>query len=317
MLTALTFAVALTAALLATPIVRGMALRRGYLDLPGGRKIHQTPIPRLGGIAIVAAFLIAIGVAALGAQTMGGPTGLRYDRVLAIMAGTAVLVVIGVIDDLRGTPARVKLAAQVAAAVIAWALGLSIDALHLPSIVLVLGWLSLPATILWMVAIINAVNLIDGLDGLASGVVLAALGAFAVVAALGRVDPALIVIAATSGAAVGFLAYNLHPASIIMGDTGSMFLGFIVAALAISLTQDGANPAAPWFPVLALFIPIADTTWAILRRALSGGSVFEADRSHIHHQLLRRGVTQRDAMLVLTAAAAVGAIVAILTARIG
>lgn len=316
MLTALTFAVALTAALLGTPLVRGIAVRRGYLDVPGGRKIHHSPVPRLGGVAMVAAFLIAIGVATLGSESMGGPTRLQSDRVLAIVAGTTVLVVVGVIDDLRGMRALVKLAAQVAAAVIAWALGLSIDALHLPWTVVALGWLSLPATILWVVAIINAVNLIDGLDGLASGVVLAALGAFAVVAALGRVDPALIVIAATSGAAVGFLAYNLYPASIIMGDTGSMFLGFIVAALAISLTQDGASPAAPWFPIFALFIPIADTAWAIVRRGLRGGSVFEADRGHIHHQLLERGVTQRDAMLALTAAAAVGATISIFTAGI-
>lgn len=317
MLTALTFAVSLTAALLATPIVRGIARRRGYLDVPGGRKIHETPIPRLGGVAMVAAFLIAIGVAALSSQVLGGPTGLQSERVLAIVVGTTVLVAVGVVDDLRGMRALVKLAAQVAAAVMAWALGLSIDALHLPGTVVELGWLSLPATILWVVAIINAVNLIDGLDGLASGVVLAALGAFAVVAALGRVDPALIVIAAASGAAVGFLAYNLYPASIIMGDTGSMFLGFIVAAVAISLTQDGATPAAPWFPILALLIPIADTTWAIVRRGLSGGSVFEADRGHIHHQLLERGVTQRDAMLALTAAADIGATIAIFTARIG
>lgn len=317
MLTALTFAVALTAALLATPIVRGIAIRRGYLDVPGGRKIHQAPVPRLGGVAMVVAFLIAIGVAALSSQSMGGPTGLQSDRVLAIVAGTAVLVAVGIIDDLRGMRASVKLVAQVTAAVIAWALGLSIDALHLPWTVIELGWLSLPATVLWVVAIINAVNLIDGLDGLASGVVLAAFGAFAVVAALGRVDPALIVVAAASGAAVGFLAYNLYPASIIMGDTGSMFLGFIVAAVAVSLTQDGSNPVGPWFPILALAIPIADTVWAIVRRALSGGSVFEADRGHIHHQLLERGVTQRDAMLVLTAAAAIGATIAILTARAG
>jgi len=164
--------------------------------------------------------------------------------------------------------------------------------------------------------VINAINLIDGLDGLASGVVLTALGAFGLLAAVDGVDPTLPLIAATAGAAVGFLAYNLHPATIIMGDTGSMFLGFVVAAIAISLTQDGVHPVNPWVPIVALGVPIVDTAWAIVRRTARGDAFFVADRGHIHHQLLRRGLSQRDAMLILTAASAAFAVFAVLLAQV-
>ncbi len=315
MLTALTFAVALVVGLAATPIVRELAISRGYLDHPGGRKIHQSPIPRVGGVAMVLAFGVAMAAAFIVVPNFRAVGPLEPNRVPAILAGTALLVVVGVFDDLSGMRARLKLAAQVAAAGLAWALGLDIQTLHFPWGSVDLGWLSLPVTIAWIVAVINAVNLIDGLDGLASGVALTILGAFAVIAAGDGVDSALIVIAAVGGAAIGFLAYNLHPAEIIMGDTGSMFLGFLVAAIAISITQDGLTPAPPWVPIVALSLPIADTLWAIVRRTAAGGSVFEPDKGHIHHQLLNLGVGQRDAMLLLTAASAAVATVAILLGR--
>ena len=226
------------------------------------------------------------------------------------------LVLVGVVDDVRGMRALVKLSLQVATATVAWWLGLSIDRLHLPWGIVELGILSLPITVAWIVGVINAVNLIDGLDGLASGVVLTALGAFGLLAAVDGVDPTLPLIAATAGAAVGFLAYNLHPASIIMGDTGSMFLGFVVAAIGISLTQDGVHPVNPWVPIVALGVPILDTAWAIVRRTARGEPFFVADRGHIHHQLLRRGLSQRDAMLILTAASAGLGVVAVLLAQV-
>jgi UDP-GlcNAc:undecaprenyl-phosphate GlcNAc-1-phosphate transferase len=175
---------------------------------------------------------------------------------------------------------------------------------------------SLPLTVLWIVAVINAVNLIDGLDGLAAGVSLTILGAFAIISGREGYDPMLPVIAATAGAAIGFLAYNLHPASIIMGDTGSMFLGFVIAAIGISLTQDGVEPHPPWVPLVALGVPILDMIWAVIRRSAAGSPIHVADRGHIHHQLLKRGLTQRDAMLLLTAVSAVFAVLAVLLARI-
>ena len=316
MLIALTFATALVVGLVATPIVRGFAHGQGLLDQPGGRKVHRIAIPRLGGVAMAIAFGAGVGVAILMSPDLDAG-GLRPNRAPAILVGVALLVVVGVIDDIRGMRALVKLSFQVATAVVAWWLGLSLDRLYLPWGIVELGILSLPITVAWIVAVINAINLIDGLDGLASGVVLTALGAFGLLAAVDGADPTLPIIAATAGAAVGFLAYNLHPATIIMGDTGSMFLGFVVAAIAISLTQDGVHPVHPWVPMVALGVPIIDTLWAIVRRTARGEPFFVADRGHIHHQLLRRGLSQRDAMLILTAVSAGLAVIAVLLAQVG
>ena len=316
MLIALTFAAALVAGLLVTPVVRMLAHRLDLLDVPGDhRKVHQFPVPRLGGVAMVIAFGVGLALATLAAGDLNAG-GLDPNRAPAILAGVALLLVLGVIDDTRGMRALIKLAVQVAAALLAFGLGLSLDRLHFPWGVVELGPLALPITVAWIVGVINAVNLIDGLDGLASGVVLTVLGAFAVLAALDGVDPTLYLIAATIGAAAGFLAYNLHPATIIMGDTGSMFLGFVVAAVGISLAQDGVNPVPPWVPVIALGVPILDTIWAIIRRTARGDAFYVADRGHIHHQLLRLGLSQRDAMLTLTAVSAGLAMLALVLAGV-
>ncbi|HET8777849.1 MAG TPA: MraY family glycosyltransferase, partial [Candidatus Limnocylindria bacterium] len=229
MLTALTFAAAMVVGLVVTPIVRALAERLELLDQPGGRKVHQFPVPRLGGIAMIVAFGIAIGLATLARPDLGAVGSLRPNRVPAILAGVSLILVIGVVDDVRGMRALLKLAFQIGAALVAFGLGLSVERLTLPSGTVELGALALPVTVGWIVGVMNAVNLIDGLDGLAAAVVLTVLGAFGLLAASDGVDPTLPIIAATAGAAVGFLAYNLHPASIIMGDTGSMFLGFVVA----------------------------------------------------------------------------------------
>jgi UDP-GlcNAc:undecaprenyl-phosphate/decaprenyl-phosphate GlcNAc-1-phosphate transferase len=315
MLTALTFAAALVIGLVVTPIVRTLAHRLELLDMPGGRKVHQIPVPRLGGVAMVIAFGVAIGLATMASPDLGAAGVLRPNRAPAILAGVSLLLVIGIVDDVRGMRALVKLGFQVAAALVAFGLGLSLDRLHLPWGIVDLGVLAAPLTVAWIVGVINAVNLIDGLDGLATGVVLTVLGAFALLAAADGIDPTLPIIAATVGAAVGFLAYNLHPATIIMGDTGSMFLGFVVAAIGIALTQDGVFPQPPWVPILALGVPILDTAWAVIRRTARGEPFFVADRGHIHHQLLRRGLTQRDAMLSLTAVSAGLAVLAVLIGR--
>ena len=316
MLIALTFAAALVTGLIVTPIVRGYAHHLGLLDQPGGRKVHEIPIPRLGGVAMA----IAIGVAIVGATIvtgdLGSTLGLRPNRAPAILAGVGLLLVVGIVDDVRGMRALVKLAFQVAAALLAWWLGLSIERLYFPWGIMELGPLALPITVAWIVAVINAINLIDGLDGLAAGVVLTVLGAFGLLAAADGVDPTLFIVAATIGAAVGFLAYNLHPATIIMGDTGSMVLGFVVAAVAISTTQDGVYPQAPWVPIIALGVPIIDTVWAVVRRTARGEPFFVADRGHIHHQLLRLGLGQRDAMLLLTAVSGGLAMIAVLLGRL-
>ena len=316
MLIPLTFAAALVIGLIVTPIVRGYAQHRGLLDQPGGRKVHEVPVPRLGGVAMAIAIAVAIGGATLVNPDLGSTLGLRPNRAPAILAAVGLLLVVGIVDDVRGMRALVKLSFQVAAALLAWWLGLSIDRLFFPWGIVELGPLALPVTVAWIVGVINAVNLIDGLDGLAAGVVLTVLGAFGLLAAADGVDPTLFMVAATIGAAVGFLAYNLHPATIIMGDTGSMVLGFVVAAVAISLMQDGVYPQAPWVPIVALGVPIIDTIWAVVRRTARGDAFFVADRGHIHHQLLRLGFSQRDAMLSLTALSAGLAMLAVILGRL-
>jgi len=311
MLTALSFAAALVVGLLVTPVIRHFATVRGLLDMPGPRKVHEVPVPRLGGVAMAVAFAVGISVTLLAPDELNIVGGLRPNRAPAILICVAVLLVVGLWDDLRGMRPLIKLSFQTAVAALAWGLGLSIERLFLPSGMVELGALSLPLTMIWIVGVINAINLVDGLDGLASGVVLTALGAFGFLAANDGVDPTLPIITATAGAAVGFLAYNLSPASIIMGDTGSMFLGFVVATIGISLTQDGVSPVEPWVPLVALGVPIADTIWAIIRRTARGEPFFVADRGHVHHQLLRLGLSHRDTMLVLTAVSAALAITAV------
>jgi len=315
MLIALTFATALVVSLVTTPVIRRLAHRLDFLDEPSARKIHVVPLPRLGGVAMIIAFAVALGFALLASPDLGATAGLRPNRALPILTGVLLILVIGLIDDIGGMRALVKLALQVGVATVVYLMGLQLDVLHFPWGYLELGVWAYPVTVAWIVGMINAINLIDGLDGLASGVVLTVLGAFAVLAANERVEPMLPLIAATAGAAVGFLAYNLHPASIIMGDTGSMFLGFIVAAVAISLMRDGTQPVAPWVPIIAVGLPIADTLWAVVRRTAAGAKFFVADRGHIHHQLLDRGLSQRDTMLILTAVSAALAIIAILLGR--
>jgi UDP-GlcNAc:undecaprenyl-phosphate GlcNAc-1-phosphate transferase len=311
MLTAMTFAIACVVGLLVTPLVRHYAYRLELLDMPGGRKVHQVPVPRLGGVAMTLAFAVGVGFAGLVASELGSAAFLRLSLAPAILAGVALLLVIGVVDDVRGVPALAKLGGQVVVALVAAIMGLRLEHLVFPWGSVDLGLLSVPLTVAWVVGVINAVNLIDGLDGLASGVVLTVLGAFGLLAAIDGTDPILPIIAATAGAAVGFLAYNVHPASIIMGDTGSMLLGFVVAAVGILLTQDSARPVAPWVPIIALGVPLIDTAWAVVRRTARGEPFFVADRGHVHHQLLRRGLSQRDAMLTLTALSGALALLAV------
>jgi UDP-GlcNAc:undecaprenyl-phosphate GlcNAc-1-phosphate transferase len=315
MLIAITFAIACVVALIVTPVIRWIAHRYGLLDQPGERKVHELPTPRLGGIAMAVGFGIAIAFATVASPALTDLGGQRAGHVPAILAGVGLLLLAGLIDDVRGMRAMVKLGLQVAAAVIAWLLGLRIDVIHAPAAI-ELGVLSLPITVVWIVGVINAINLIDGLDGLAAGVSLTVLGAFGLIAAVDRADPTLPIIAATAGAAAGFLAYNLHPASIHMGDTGAMFLGFVVAAIGISLTQDGIGQRSPWVPLVALALPLADMVWAVVRRTAKGEPFFMPDRGHIHHQLLRAGLSQRDAMLILTAASGGFALLAVLLGRL-
>jgi UDP-GlcNAc:undecaprenyl-phosphate GlcNAc-1-phosphate transferase len=319
MISATAFLVAFAAAIFLTPVVRGVARNAGLLDQPGGRKVHEVAVPRLGGFAIATAFYLGIAVALVVARAVyGRRIGIETGHLSAILAGVALIAGLGLMDDLQTMRARVKLAAQIVIVLATFGLGLSIDRLDGPWGSLELAWwLSLPLTILWMVAVINAVNLIDGLDGLAAGVALIGLAAFLAVALLhGGSSPVQVVLAAGAGGVLGFLRFNLPPSTIHMGDSGSMLLGFVLGAAAISVTQAGRHGIPPWVPLLILALPLADTLRVIVMRLLAGHPVFRPDRRHVHHRLLRRGISQQGATLLLWGVSAVLAALGVLLAAL-
>jgi UDP-GlcNAc:undecaprenyl-phosphate GlcNAc-1-phosphate transferase len=293
-------ALALTASL--TPLVRRMALAAGAVDHPTARRVHTRQIPRLGGIAIVLGFFLPlIALFALNTQTarifFGAPR-----MVGGLVIGALLVAGLGLFDDLIGVGAKVKLLVQSLAGAIAFAGGLRIEAISLPWVgTVALGWLAFPATLLWIAAIINALNLIDGLDGLAAGVAFFACVTNFVVAYLG--DNVLIALlsATLAGAIVGFLFHNFNPAKIFMGDSGSMFLGFVLACASLlgAGTQKSPTLIAILVPLMALGLPIMDMLFAIARRFLERRSIFAPDRGHIHHRLLDLGLTHRRAVLLL------------------
>jgi UDP-GlcNAc:undecaprenyl-phosphate/decaprenyl-phosphate GlcNAc-1-phosphate transferase len=294
------FVVAFAAAVLMTPVVRGIAQGAGLLDVPEERKVREVPVPRLGGFAIGAAFYLGMAIALVVARLIGRQLGLASGHLSAILVGVALIAGVGLMDDLQGMRARVKLSAQVVIALVAYGLGLSIDRLDGPWGSLDLGIWSLPLTILWIVGVINALNLIDGLDGLASGVALTGIAAFFAIGLIhGSADPILPVLAAAAGGVLGFLRFNLPPSTIMMGDAGSMLLGFLLAAVAISLTQAGRVGMPPWIPLLVLALPLADTGRVIVRRLAAGHPVFLPDKRHVHHRLLARGLSPRGVTLIL------------------
>ncbi|MEP7040141.1 MAG: MraY family glycosyltransferase [Chloroflexota bacterium] len=306
---------AFSAALVLTPLVRYLARSRGLLDEPDERKIHDVAIPRLGGIAIAAAFYLGLAAALVLGSSSGISTG-DESRLLAVLIGAALIVCIGVVDDLFGIRARVKLLAQVGIGVVVGLLGLSIEFLDGPWGHATLGFLAVPVTVVWFVVVMNAINLIDGLDGLASGVVLIAMSAFYLIAAGAGLPPSLAaLLGAGAGAVLGFLPFNFFPATITMGDTGSILLGFVVAAAAVTVTQTGSPGAAPWVPVLVLALPLIDTAWAIIRRTLARAPLFAPDKLHVHHRLLGLGISQRAATFLLWGISAAAATAGLIVAR--
>ena len=284
-----------------TPLVRAFALRFGLLDhAVGSRKIHGKPIPRLGGVAIVAGFYVPLTGLLIYSTGMGTILFEDRTRAFGLLGGGLAIAALGLVDDLRGAGAGLKFAVQFAVAFALYQLGFRIEHIATPLGAPVdLGIFALPFTLIWMVGVVNAMNLIDGLDGLAGGVALFALGTtFAIAFVRGEVIMALFA-ATLSGSVLGFLFYNFNPASIFMGDTGSMFLGFILAASSVWTNQKSSTAVAILVPIVALALPIADTLLALGRRALRGRPLFSADKEHIHHRLLALGLSQRQAVVVL------------------
>ena len=298
---------------LLTPPVKKLAYRIGAIDVPkDGRRMHKRPTPRLGGLAIFGGFLIAAVL-----------TGQLTPQRLWILAGAAVIVVLGIFDDRNALSAKFKFVIQILAAAIPVVFGdLRIAMFTNPflfsdSLYWNLGALSIPITILWIVAITNAVNLIDGLDGLAVGVSsIASMTMLAVALFIGETEIAVI-LAALAGACVGFMPYNLNPASIFMGDTGSTFLGYMLATLSIQGLFKVYALISFAVPFLILGLPIFDTAFAIVRRVLSGRSPLAPDRGHVHHRLIDMGFNQKQAVAILYVISVVLGLIAVVLTTSG
>jgi UDP-GlcNAc:undecaprenyl-phosphate GlcNAc-1-phosphate transferase len=280
------------------PQVRRFAIECRVADKPNGRKLHAHAIPHLGGVAIFSGYFFGLLVA------LASPAGsLLADRVLALLPALLILFGLGLVDDLRGLRAGTKLTYQILGATFAVGMGagFGIPAAGDPWTFAALAAVS----ILWYVGVCNSINLIDGLDGLAAGVVGLAAAGFLVVGV--RVGDHAVTTAAlcTIGAVAAFLRFNFHPARIFMGDTGAMFLGFGLAALGCLLARDVGFWVALLGSATLLGVPIMDTTAAIVRRVLARRHIFEADGEHTHHRLLRAGLSHRGAVLVLYALQAV------------
>jgi UDP-GlcNAc:undecaprenyl-phosphate/decaprenyl-phosphate GlcNAc-1-phosphate transferase len=281
------FLLALGIVLVLTPAVGRFARILGVVDEPGEtRRIHLRPVPRLGGIAI----FLGIFVPALAFLALDGP----YR---GILLGGAVATTLGVIDDFRGLPWWGKLGGQGAAAAIAIGFGVQIDRFTFP----VLGvhdlpdWVGVPATFVWIIAIMNMVNFLDGMDGLAAGICAIAGSTFAIIAlSLGKPEAAILS-AIVAGACFGFLRHNFYPARIFMGDSGALLLGFTLATLSIQGLLKTAATVALFFPLLVLAVPIIDTAFVIAKRLKYRRPLYAADRTHLHHRFVNIGFSQRRA----------------------
>ncbi len=286
--------VAAVVALIATPVVRSLAFKIGAVDVPrDSRRMHEHPIPRMGGLAIFFGFILSV------LLFLPLTTQLR-----GMLLGAVVIVILGIFDDIYALSAKLKFAVQIGAALIAVLMGNQIDYLSNPNIFSSdpywhLGVLSIPISVLWIVAITNAVNLIDGLDGLACGVSTISSMTMLVIALTVAEAQVAILMAALAGACIGFLPYNLNPAKIFMGDTGSTFLGFVLATVSIQGLFKSYAIISFAVPFLVLGLPIFDTCFAILRRLARGQSPMAPDRGHIHHRLIDMGFTQKQAVAVL------------------
>ncbi len=296
------FSTAALVTLVLTPLVRRLALARGLVDLPDQRRVHTRPVPRLGGLAVFAGFHAAAAVVFLPAwKEFTGNLDLAWW--LKFLALSSWITGVGVLDDVRGIRPWIKLAGQVAAAVLAYFCNMRFGiALGVP----LPAALDLAMTVFWILAITNAFNLIDGMDGLAAGLALIAALGMAGGLLLRHMPADVLVLLGLMGACAGFLRYNFHPASIFLGDSGSMFLGFSLAVIALSSSSKGAAMASIGVPLLAVGVPLFDTLLAIWRRfvrgLLAGGgkaAIMQADMEHLHHRLSKSGMSQRRVATVL------------------
>ena len=302
------FILALAVAFACTPAVKMLAIRIKAVDVPkDNRRMHKVPIPRMGGLAIFAGFLFS--------SVLFIPLTGQFR---AILIGALILVVLGIVDDIVALDAKIKFVGQIVAALIPALSGVVIRGFGNPFIAndyVPLGILTIPVTVLWIVGITNAVNFIDGLDGLACGVSAIATVTMLVIAVLYSEVQIALMMAALAGACLGFLPYNMNPAKIFMGDTGSMFLGYLLAVTSIQGLFKFYAVISFAVPFILLGLPIFDTGFAIVRRLMKGQSPLQADRGHVHHRLIDLGFDQKQSVAILYAFSALMGLTAVILAR--
>ena len=295
----LAFFSAFVVVVVSVPIVRSLAIRCGHVDVPSDRKVHQIPMVRRGGVSMFLGTLVAA-VCLWRLDGFSHLLPIDQREILIILLGGSGYFLLGFLDDLQELSPRFRLVCQLAIAALVWQNGVRIDALNVPGLGLVhLGLLSLPITLLWIAGLVNAINWIDGLDGLASGVsAISTLITAGICLFIGEPSVALLALCLV-GSLCGFLLYNFNPACIFMGDGGSYFIGFMLAAISIVGLVKGATVVTTPFMVLA--VPIFDMTLVIVSRLLRRKSPFVADKSHLHHRLLKVGFSHRDTVLFIYA----------------
>ena len=294
------FIIALITALIITPYVRAIGARFEILDSPGKRKVHQKEIPRLGGVAIFVAILAPFLSFLFWGNFTINEIHTFWKPFLGLTLGCLIVFGIGIWDDIHRLTPWPKLSAEIVAASVVFFFGLKIQLLSNPfGIQFDLSWLSGPITILWLVAITNALNLADGIDGLAVGIATFAAAILFIMTSSTIYTLVPFLTAALAGACLGFLRYNFSPATIFLGDSGSLFLGFYLGGLSLWASEKSAIAFALFIPIVALGIPIVDMIYAVMRRWHRGVPIGQADRDHIHHRLLEKGFSHRRAVLML------------------
>lgn len=286
------FASAFAITLVTTPFAKWLSVKVGAIDYPKDRGVHKKPMPRMGGVAIVLGFLVTVLMVYYFDRSM------EPKQFAGFVIGAMLIAGLGVIDDMKNLPAKLKFCVQIVAALIVVFSGTRIQIVLWP-FTAALRTFSIPITLIWIVGVTNAVNLIDGLDGLAAGVTGIAAMSLMVLCIFTGSTTAVVLTAALAGACLGFLPRNFNPAEIFMGDTGSTFLGFVLAVTSILGVFKGYALLAVVVSVFCVGLPIFDTIFAMLRRMAKHQPIMQADRGHLHHRLIDRGCTQKQAVLIM------------------
>jgi UDP-GlcNAc:undecaprenyl-phosphate GlcNAc-1-phosphate transferase len=292
------FLISLTLSLVTTPIAKNLGQKWGAIDLPDERKLHQLPIPRNGGLAIVFTYFVTLFIMTFFNTKISNTLHLDPPMIY-LFVGSFICFGVGLYDDFKRLGPYIKFFIQIIAATVAFIGGVRIDFFHLGSFYIQAGVLSYFITVFWFVFFINAINLIDGLDGLAAGITFFASIVLVILSVIQDNFVTAVLFTALSGSVLGFLRYNFNPASIFMGDGGSYFLGFIIAGLSITGTVKSQLGAALLIPLVALGVPIFDTLISPLRRFMLGQSLFKPDKGHIHHLLIEKGLSARRTVLII------------------